>query len=317
MPQRNARRVTPTAYATGNFWVRHGMSHPALWTPQGAWLGHGFGAFTRITRLMSGISLDVLMLARHVGIDAVLDAAIRDGRVTQVLELAAGLSGRGIRFARRYGDRLTYLETDLPHMAALKQGRLEQAQLLTQHHRVLALDALAEHGPAALPAVAALLDPRQGLAIITEGLMNYLSPAAATAVWQRIANVLRGFRHGVYLSDFYLLDENRSLAMAAFGGALSTFVGGRVHVHFRSPDQARRVLQGYGFSAVDIHRTADIPATRHLARSAGADRVRILAARTPLKAVPRRAPVHRTPAPPQRSSATPGYKAGNTRKPAP
>jgi len=32
---------------------------------------------------------------------------------------------------KRYGDRLTYIETDLPHMARLKRELLEKAGLLS------------------------------------------------------------------------------------------------------------------------------------------------------------------------------------------
>ncbi len=293
MPQRNAQRVSPTAYATGNFWVRHGMSHPALWTPQGAWLDRGFSAFIRATRLASGVSLEALMVARHVGIDACLEAAIADGRVTQVIELAAGLSGRGIRFAQRHGARLTYVETDLPDMAALKHARLETAGLLTEQHRVVTLDALAEDGAASLAGVAAKLDPQQGTAIITEGLVNYLPPAAAQALWRRIAGVLGDFVHGLYLSDFYLTGENRNAAMLAFGAAISTFVGGRLHVPFDTEAQARTAFIDDGFATVDLHRTADLAATRHLAHAAGADRVRILEVWMAPRQPQRRAPPRR------------------------
>ena len=42
-----------------------------------------------------------------------LERAIEAGGVTQVIELACGLSPRGWRFANRYGERLRSIEADL------------------------------------------------------------------------------------------------------------------------------------------------------------------------------------------------------------
>jgi O-methyltransferase involved in polyketide biosynthesis len=271
-------RVSPTAYATGYLWYRLGLSDAALVTPQGKRLDRGFRALTRLTQLLSGVSLDALMLARHQGIDALLTQAIDDGRISQVIEIAAGLSARGWRLRKRYGDRITYIESDLPAMAAEKRRLLQRAGLLGDRHRVVELDALADGGPQSLAAIAATLDPAQGTAIITEGLMNYLAPAAADGVWRRIAAVLAGFPAGLYLSDVYLLHENRNAAMAAFGGILQVFVRGRMFVHFDSIEQAQQRLARIGFGKVQVHATQDLPATREIARTRGGDRVRILEA---------------------------------------
>lgn len=273
-------RISPTAYATGYLWYRHGLSTEALVTPQGKRLDRGFRLLTRLTRLLSGVSLDAMMLARHKGIDAVLARAIDEGRVTQIVEIAAGLSARGWRFRQRYGDRITYIETDLPAMAATKRRLLEQAGLLSERHRVIELDALADSGAQSLAAVARTLDPEQGVAIITEGLMNYLDPDSADGVWRRIAKVLRQFPSGLYLSDLYLTQENRNAAMLAFGKILQAFVRGRMFVHFDSPAQARDRMRQAGFKLAEVHRTSALPATRAIASVRGGDRVRILEART-------------------------------------
>ncbi|MDD3763433.1 MAG: class I SAM-dependent methyltransferase [Nevskiales bacterium] len=275
-----SERVSPTAYATGYLWYRHGLSDAALVTEQGRRLDRAFRVFIAGTRMLSGISLDALMLARHKGIDAILANAIEDGSVSQVIEIAAGLSARGWRMRQRFGDRLHYIETDLPAMARTKREMLQRAGCLGPQHQVLELDALADTGPASLAAIAGKLDPAQGTAIITEGLMNYLAPAQADAVWRRIATTLRGFTHGLYLADVYFRDQHRSTAMLAFGGMLQVFVRGRMHVHFRDADQAVARMQRCGFDTARVHRTRDIPQTRALATTAGADRVSVLAATT-------------------------------------
>lgn len=280
MAQKNAEKVSPTAHATGYFWYRQGMSHPALATARGKRLDRAFGLLIKGTRALTNVSLEALMLARHRGIDALLTQAIEAGRVTQVVEIAAGLSPRGWNFMQRYGDRLTYLETDLPQMVTLKQRLLGDAGLLSDRHRVITLDALAADGSQSLAAITASLDPQQGAAIITEGLMNYLPPEAARDLWQRIATTLHGFPYGTYLSDFYLMQENRNAAMAAFGAVLSVFVRGRIHVPFHTAEEATRELCDFGFDQAKVHAAVDIPETRELGRQRGADRVRVLEATT-------------------------------------
>src|SRR3546814_16509204 len=117
------------------------------------------------------------MLARHKGIDAQLAKAIDSGKVGQVIEIAAGLSPRGWSFMQRYGERLRYIETDLPAMAACKRDILTQTGSLSDRHRIVELDALAESGPDSLATIARQLDPNIGTAIITERLTHSPHPA--------------------------------------------------------------------------------------------------------------------------------------------
>ena len=93
-------------------------------------------------RPFGGASLESYLLTRHLAIDALLERAIERGGVTQVVEIACGLSSRGWRFAQRHGERITYVEADLPGMAARKRAALDRIGCLSDHHRVVALDAL-------------------------------------------------------------------------------------------------------------------------------------------------------------------------------
>ncbi|HUS25031.1 MAG TPA: class I SAM-dependent methyltransferase [Candidatus Binatia bacterium] len=275
-----SENVSPTAYATGYFWYRHGLSHQGLLIPEAEKHERRFRGLIRIIRVLTGVSLDALMLARHKGIDALLARDIESGKVTQVIELAAGLSPRGWRFKQRYGAKITYIETDLPHMAQLKQQRLADSGLLTPGHRVEAVNVLVDSGAGSLFELTRGLDHKAGVAVITEGLLSYLDPDAAKAVWHRIAVALREFPTGVYLSDAYLRQDRYGFAMRLFRGAIQRFVQGRMHVHFQAPDDATRLLHAAGFRQVTLHETAHIAETRELSQTPGGDRVRVLEART-------------------------------------
>jgi len=274
----DSEKVSPTAYATGYLWYRHGLSHPGLLIPEGRRIDRRFRFLIRLIKLISGVSLDALMLARHKGIDAVLTRHIESGKVTQVIEVAAGLSPRGWRFKQRFGGRITYVEADLPKMADLKRGLLDRAKLTTPGHRVVTVNALTDSGPDSLQALAESLDPNAGTAVITEGLMSYLDPESARGVWRRIAGALARFPHGVYLSDSYVRQDRYGLAMKLFRGAIQRTVRGRMHVHFQTEAEAVEALRAAGFREAHMHPPRDIPETSELGRIPGGDRVRILEA---------------------------------------
>jgi O-methyltransferase involved in polyketide biosynthesis len=276
----DSEKVSPTAYATGYFWYRHGLSHKGFLIPEGRRMDRRFRVLMGIVKVVSGVSIEALMLARHKGIDALLARHVESGKVTQVIELAAGLSPRGWRFMQRYPERLTYLETDLPHMAELKARLLAGIKPPTPRHRVVPVNALIDSGPGSLAELAATLDPKGGLAIITEGLMSYLDPASATGVWRRIAATLAKFPQGVYLSDSYVRSDRYGVGGQVFRGFIQRTVRGKMHVHFETTADADTQLRAAGFKAVTLHEPANIAETRELAARRGGDRVRILEALT-------------------------------------
>lgn len=265
--------ISPTAHYTGYIWVRHGLSHPALSTPQGRALHAALRPWMAVARLAGAPTLEGFLLARHRAIDRVLDAEIAAGRITRVVEIAAGLSPRGWDFKRRHGAALHYIEADLPAMAARKQARLDAAGLLTAGHEVVALDALADHGALSLAALTARLDPQQGLAIITEGLLNYFDRDAVEGLWRRFAAALSRFPRGLYLSDLHLSADNRGLAARGFAALLSTFVRGRVHLHYPDTAAAVAALRAAGFEQAELHHPRALLPGERVAPGAGLVRV--------------------------------------------
>jgi O-methyltransferase involved in polyketide biosynthesis len=246
--------ISPTAHYTGYVWARNRLSHPELSTREGRVLFELMRPITTLSGAFGGASLETYLLTRHRAIDSVLERAIEDGGVTQVLEVACGLSPRGWRFSRRYGERLTYVEADLPEMAARKRRALERMGSLSERHRVVALDALRE---GALAAVVDELDPGAGLAIVTEGLLGYLPRDAVEGMWRRFAAALARFTPGRYISDLHL-GLIQTAQVRAFRVVLSAFVRGRVHLHFDDPAEAVAALEAAGFTAVEVHTAASL-----------------------------------------------------------
>jgi O-methyltransferase involved in polyketide biosynthesis len=270
--RRGSEAISPTAHYTGHVWTRNSLSHAALATAEGRALFGALEPAMTLNRALGGATLESILLARHRALDSMLERAIEEDGVSQVIEVACGLSPRGWRFAERYGDRLVYVEADLPAMARRKRRALERIGPLSGAHRVAELDALAAEGPASLAAVAAPLDRERGLAIVTEGLLGYLPLPQVLEVWRRFADLLGEFAANRYLSDLHVATDGGGARVRAFRLLLSTFVRGRVHLHFADAGEAEEALLEAGFSSASV-----LPAGRRVAAADG-ERVQVVEA---------------------------------------
>jgi O-methyltransferase involved in polyketide biosynthesis len=246
--------ISPTAHYTGHVWYRNGLSHPELATLRGRAMYEGLRPLAALSSVLGGASLEGYLLARHRALDAALEDAISTREVTQVVEVACGLSPRGWRFAKRHGDRITYVEADLPDLAAAKRAALERMGSLSAHHRVEAVDALRADGPGSLAALAAGLRQDAPTAIVTEGLLSYLETADLLTMWRRFADALRSFPTGMYFAELHLGTDMDASYIRAFRRGLAAFVRGPVNWHFADAEHCTSALREAGFEDADVRR---------------------------------------------------------------
>jgi O-methyltransferase involved in polyketide biosynthesis len=256
MSRPHPETISPTAHYTGYLWVAHGQSHDAFATRRGRWMYQLLRGPNAAAHALGLPTLDGMLLARHRLIDLRLAQSIEAGEVSQVIEVAAGLSPRGWRFSDRYGDRITYVEADLPDMVRCKRDVLARLGGETSQHRLVEVDALADEGPTSVAAVCATLDPSRGVALVTEGLLNYFDGAAVRAMWTRFARALARFPRALYLSDLVVQQGSRGLLVATFSTLLGAFVRGRVHVDFTGAPDVEAALDAAGFDGV-VHDPRD------------------------------------------------------------
>ncbi|UIJ58277.1 class I SAM-dependent methyltransferase [Amycolatopsis acidiphila] len=246
---RGSEAISPTGHYTGYVWVRNGLAPQELATPEGRLFFHALEPVMRVSRLLGRPTFEGMLVARHRMLDLLLAGAIERGEIGQVIEIAAGLSARGWRFVQRY-DGVTYVEADLPRMAARKQRLLQR--LSGPGPRVTTIDALADDGPDSIAAVADTLDPEVGTAIVTEGLLNYFDLEAVTGMWHRFAEVLRRFPTGAYFADVVLRPQANSMVEKLGAGLLAATVRGRVHLHFDTEAEVAAALAEAAFPAADV-----------------------------------------------------------------
>jgi len=251
MFRRTDAAISPTALYTGTVWRRNGLSHPAFATLAGSALWTGLVGPRRAASLLGAPDLDAMLLARHHSLDTLLEKAIDAGEISQVVEIASGLSPRGWRFASRYGSDLTYIETDLPGMSRRKEDLLSRAGLMGPGHRVRVLDAFEPTGPSSLDVLANELDPDQGTAVITEGLINYFPMSNVLTLWNSVGAALHRFPRGLYLSDIHL-DQFPGAVTATAKVLIKAFVRGDVYSHFDTEQDAVNALREAGFDAAEL-----------------------------------------------------------------
>jgi O-methyltransferase involved in polyketide biosynthesis len=257
IPGRGSDAISPTALYTGHVWARNGLSFPELETTRGRLMYETVRPAMIARSLLGAPTIEEYLLARHAALDQTLERAIAQDGVSQVIEVAAGLSPRGTRFTRRHGA-LTYVEVDLPDMASSKREALDRMGDLNERHRVEDTDALRDGGPGSIAAVAKTLDPKRGAAMVTEGLLGYFPTDAVLGMWGRFAAALSEFPTGVYVAELHLRDTMETPIVRMFRAALSAFVRGSVHMHFANPDEAIAAALGAGFASADVRRADEV-----------------------------------------------------------
>ncbi|WP_370261879.1 class I SAM-dependent methyltransferase [Limnobacter sp.] len=274
----SASRVSPTALYTGQVWQANQRSVPELASTPARLLHAALAPAMLASRTLGGPTLSDFLLARHDLIDHELTRRIEAGKVTQIIELAAGLSPRGARFVERYGDRITYIEADLPSMVAQKRKLLAQRLAVCPNHQVRVVDAFANEGAYSLEEVARGLNPKQGVAIVSEGLLNYFNRDMVMQLWARIESTLDDFPYGAYLADLHLRANNADPLSRAFAAALGAFVRGKVHLHFDSAGEVQLAMESVGM-ACEVYRPADFADRLPSCKAPGANLTRVLRAR--------------------------------------
>ncbi|MBW7470356.1 class I SAM-dependent methyltransferase [Marinobacter sp. M216] len=274
--------ISFTALYTGAVWHRYGLSDDALATQQGRWLYHLMTPFEAASKAAIGGNIRTFLLQRHLIIDHLIDEAINHQGIDQVLEIACGMSPRGIRLRQRH-PRLHMVEADLPDMAGRKALRLLATGRLGDHHQVTPIDILAERGEYCLEQVIdRVFDNTRPVIIVTEGLTSYFSLAVISDFWRRLAAAMAKRPGSLYLSESYYRPKQPLLdgTLRALGSVLGAATRSQVSFHFRNDDEARQHFLACGFRSTRVHDPRAWYGTLPIPESRGEPMVRVIEARS-------------------------------------
>lgn len=278
-PSKDSSGISFTALYTGAVWHRHGLSNDVLATDQGRWLYHLMTPFEAGSKALIGGNIRTFLLQRHLIIDHLIEQALNRG-VTQVLEIACGMSPRGIRLRDKH-PQLHVVEADLPDMATRKAARLLVAGRLGANHQVMPVDILAESGEQSLEVVVKrAFDNNEPMVVVTEGLTSYFSLPVITEFWRRLARVMQQRPGSVYLSESYLMPEHPLLrgTLKSLGGLLGAVTRSDVSFHFLNDQQASEHFTTCGFPSVAVHNPADFYGRLPIPESRNDPMVRVIEA---------------------------------------
>ncbi|WP_111497715.1 class I SAM-dependent methyltransferase [Marinobacter bohaiensis] len=274
--------ISFTALYTGAVWQHNGLSEDGLTPPAGHTLYNLMTPFEGLSRLVTGGNIRTFLLQRHLIIDQLIHDAIEHRGIGQVLEIACGLSPRGIRLRRRY-PHLQVLETDLPAMATRKAAYLATHGFLGEHHQVRPIDIFADGGPLALERVIEdQFDAGRPLLVVTEGLTSYFSLDDISRFWRRLARCLAQRPGSAYLTETYLQPDGKLLGrgLDLLRGALGRMTRADVSFHFHDGASAARHLAGLGFDGVQAIDPEAYYGRLPIPESRGTPLVRVLDARS-------------------------------------
>jgi O-methyltransferase involved in polyketide biosynthesis len=236
-----------TAHYTAQVWVREGL--PWAWrfdTAKGRLLYDALEPLCKAARRFGLTTPPDFLVQRH----RMLDALVQRRAPAQLVELACGLSPRGLALSHKQGIRC--VDVDLPPMVQHKT-RLAGAGLPAGYH-LAALDLIASRdyvrdlGPA--------LEPVSPTVVITEGILPYFPLVLQRHVFGCIAALLRACGGGTYLTDVHHQQEVDRLPLDL--GARFRWLQ---HLLARSPRypmiaddaQGRAMLLDAGFQQVVVH----------------------------------------------------------------
>ena len=131
-------------------------------------------------------SLPHSLVQRHTIIDRLLsDWLLQEGGGGQVLELAAGLSARGVRFTSN--PDVSYTEVDLPSVIGRKRELL--ARTPAGQDAALRPNLRFVSGDLTRLDLESLVDSARPVFLIAEGLFMYLQADAQRVLWRRLASL--------------------------------------------------------------------------------------------------------------------------------
>ncbi len=187
-----------------------------------------------------------------------IDGAIRRSGIRQVLELASGLSFRGLAMARE--SDVTYVETDLEDLT--NEKRLLASALIGRYpaamkgdFRMASANALDKHQ---LKDAIRHFRKDEPVVVLNEGLLPYLTMNEMETVAGNIKETLEEYG-GIWITPDFSLKENYSEVSpqrVQVRDAIAELTGRRLHRGvFENSEALRAFLDAMGLKAEIFHQT--------------------------------------------------------------
>ena len=272
-------RISISAHYTGYVWYKNGLSDSRFVTPVGVAANMLFTPANALLKRMTGAHIDTFLLQRHRMIDHLLRHLIEKEGVEQIVEIACGLSPRGFRITEKY-PHVSYLETDLPDMAARKALLLNKLSR-PGRHGIRSCNILDAQGPDSIQSVLSELNPNKKTVVISEGLVNYFSLPVIREVWSRLAKSLKSFPDAYYLTDLYPnLTEHPSYRYVKVAQKMvGVLTRGEWPLHYNNDQEIKEGFLQDGFNKVTVYNPSAFTEQLNLPENTRESLVRVVCAK--------------------------------------
>ncbi|PTQ90405.1 class I SAM-dependent methyltransferase [Agitococcus lubricus] len=254
MKNNDTSSISFTAHYTGYVWYKNRLSHQAFATKQGFAYYQLLKPIEVLAKGVIGSDIKTTLLQRHQLLDRELTQLIHQHPDLQVLELACGLSPRGWRINKKY-PYIHYVEADLQGMAEQKHQLLNKLSAINPTHKVSVCNILVQDNPDSLESLLQReFNPNKPLVVITEGLVNYFKLDDIMPFWSRLAQALKAFPAGFYLTDVYpKVTQHRFYHWIQFANkTLKVSSRSSFSMHFEQTDEAALCFKACGFQQTTV-----------------------------------------------------------------
>jgi O-methyltransferase involved in polyketide biosynthesis len=206
---KSSDKIAPTAHYTAYVWHVLGLPYSDLFATD---LGRRMFFAYKLLELPSAVrGRSSLLLRTLKNRHALIDGALERLAPDRVVELGAGLSQRGLRFALDHGVR--YLEVDLPAMVAYKMQLIQERAsgpiqaALRERFRCISADIVSDEFQELLSRE---LRGSERPVVVLEGVLTYYDAGLRLKLLRSVRLALEG--RGALLADVALADEAHARA---------------------------------------------------------------------------------------------------------
>jgi O-methyltransferase involved in polyketide biosynthesis len=180
-----------------------------------------------------------------------IDRLLKNTKIKQILELAAGYSQRGLIFTEEYN--YNYVELDLEEITDLKKDMINTISNMPDSLKIVSGDATNRDD---VDRCKRFFNPNEKVVVINEGLLRYLDFNEKRKVAENVYSLLQEFGGKWMTCDFTpkKFIQNQNVNLPNLNKELSkTTDRNNADWRFEDEDHVRDFLNNVGFNSIEFH----------------------------------------------------------------
>lgn len=181
--------------------------------------------------------------------DEKIKRLIKSEGINRIIELGAGLSDRGMRFAAEY-PQVLYVDTDLACVIEEKQKMLEKT---AENHVLMPFDIISDN----LEVFKKYIEKGRAL-FVFEGVALYLGQEGLMSFLNKLKEVLSYSDNGYVVFEAIHQEDEKTFFIMALKPFLRWFFQENISPNFKDRDEGEQLLNDIGFTVIDYEKKRTI-----------------------------------------------------------